>query len=178
MKGGEYSSSSCPIHSPNPHPLKYCMLYHKSLNRGRFVHNNNHPYGGQYHATLRLTEGSVMYRNISLLYLYLFLCLFLSPFCLPPIPLFPLSLRLSLLLQSSPFPFLNSADIMDRVAPHFTELGLQYECVGGGRIKHSQSNKTLHVYGYSVVSTNLGCQVKLRCRSALPILLICMFLKY
>ncbi|KAL5483995.1 hypothetical protein EMCRGX_G020421 [Ephydatia muelleri] len=42
------------------------------------------------------------------------------------------------------------SDIMDRVAPHFTELGLQYECVGGGRIKHSQSNKTLHVYGYSV----------------------------
>ena len=42
------------------------------------------------------------------------------------------------------------SDIMDRVAPRFTELGLQCECVGGGRIKHSQSNKTLHVYGYSV----------------------------
>ena len=45
-----------------------------------------------------------------------------------------------------------SADILDRVSPKFHELGLDYECVGGGRIKHNSKDKKIHIYGYSVVS--------------------------
>ena len=44
------------------------------------------------------------------------------------------------------------ADILDRVAPRLREKGLTYDCVGGGRIKHESSTKTLYIYGYSVVS--------------------------
>ena len=45
------------------------------------------------------------------------------------------------------------ADILDRLAPKLEELGLEYECVGGGRIEHSRQNKTINVYGYSMVSS-------------------------
>lgn len=44
------------------------------------------------------------------------------------------------------------ADILDRVSPKFDELGLSYECLGGGRIRHDKQQKTIHIYGYSVVS--------------------------
>lgn len=44
------------------------------------------------------------------------------------------------------------ADILDRVAPKLHELGLDYECVGGGRIRHDNKDKKIHIYGYSVVS--------------------------
>ena len=44
------------------------------------------------------------------------------------------------------------ADILDRVAPRLREKGLTYDCVGGGRIRHESSTKTLYIYGYSVVS--------------------------
>ena len=44
------------------------------------------------------------------------------------------------------------ADILDRVSPKFHELGLTYECIGGGRIEHDSDAKTIQVYGYSVVS--------------------------
>ena len=44
------------------------------------------------------------------------------------------------------------ADILDRVTPKFHELGLDYECVGGGRIRHDSKDKKIHIYGYSVVS--------------------------
>ena len=49
-------------------------------------------------------------------------------------------------------PFAYAADIMDRVSPKFHELGLEYECVGGGRIRHDSKEKKIHIYGYSVVS--------------------------
>ena len=46
---------------------------------------------------------------------------------------------------------------MDRVSPKFHQLGLEYECVGGGRIRHDSKNQKIHIYGYSVVrwSTSL-----------------------
>ena len=47
------------------------------------------------------------------------------------------------------------ADILDRVSPKFHELGLTYECIGGGRIKHDSKTQTIQVYGYSVVSFQL-----------------------
>ena len=47
------------------------------------------------------------------------------------------------------------ADILDRVAPKLHELGLDYECVGGGRIRHDSKDKKIHIYGYSVVSPML-----------------------
>lgn len=46
-----------------------------------------------------------------------------------------------------------AADILDRVSPKFHELGVTYECIGGGRISHDGQAKTLNVYGYSVVRT-------------------------
>ena len=45
-----------------------------------------------------------------------------------------------------------AADILDRVSPKFHELGLEYDCVGGGRIRHDSKEKKIHIYGYSVVS--------------------------
>ena len=55
------------------------------------------------------------------------------------------------------------ADILDRVTPKLHELGLDYECVGGGRIRHDSKDKKIHIYGYSVVSPmhlmNISCIV-------------------
>ena len=51
----------------------------------------------------------------------------------------------------SPSLSLSPADILDRIAPRVSELGLNYKCVGGGRIQHEKS-KSIYVYGYSVVS--------------------------
>ena len=47
---------------------------------------------------------------------------------------------------------LHTADILDRVSPRFHQLGLEYECLGGGRINHDSKNKMIKIYGYSVVS--------------------------
>ena len=43
------------------------------------------------------------------------------------------------------------ADILDRVAAKFCELEVEYDCVGGGRIEHKQDEKSILVYGYSMV---------------------------
>lgn len=48
------------------------------------------------------------------------------------------------------------ADILDRVAPKFQELGLTCKCIGGGRIMHDSETKTIRVYGYSMVSDSLN----------------------
>lgn len=50
-----------------------------------------------------------------------------------------------------------AADILDRVSPKFHQLGLEYECVGGGRIRHDSKNQKIHVYGYSVVRWSQEC---------------------
>ncbi|XP_064395076.1 14 kDa phosphohistidine phosphatase-like isoform X2 [Halichondria panicea] len=42
------------------------------------------------------------------------------------------------------------ADILDRVSPKFDQLGLTYECLGGGRIRHDKQQQSIHIYGYSV----------------------------
>lgn len=42
------------------------------------------------------------------------------------------------------------ADILDHMAPEFEQLELDYECLGGGRIRHDSQEKVLDVYGYSV----------------------------
>ena len=44
------------------------------------------------------------------------------------------------------------ADILDRVAAKFCELELEYDCLGGGRIDHKKEEKSILVYGYSMVS--------------------------
>ena len=49
-------------------------------------------------------------------------------------------------------PYTLTADILDRVTPKLHELGVDYECVGGGRIRHNSNDKKIHIYGYSVVS--------------------------
>ena len=64
----------------------------------------------------------------------------------------------SSVLKSISFP---SADIVDRVAPKLSELSISFECIGGGRIKHDATSKTIFVYGYSVVRIN-PISIKLR----------------
>ena len=45
-----------------------------------------------------------------------------------------------------------TGDIYDEVAPGIEPLGLDCECLGGGRILHDPDKKTLKVFGYSQVS--------------------------
>ena len=51
------------------------------------------------------------------------------------------------------------ADILDRVSPKFHQLGIGYECLGGGRINHDSAGKKIKIYGYSVVSDTGGVLV-------------------
>lgn len=44
------------------------------------------------------------------------------------------------------------ADIYDEVTGSIRALGLDTECLGGGRIEHFPQDKLLKVYGYSTVS--------------------------
>ena len=48
--------------------------------------------------------------------------------------------------------FLSSADIYDKVKGEIKQMGLQSQCVGGGRIQHDEFEKKILVYGYSMVS--------------------------
>lgn len=45
------------------------------------------------------------------------------------------------------------ADIYDDVCSRIEPLGLDCECLGGGRILHVAADQKLEVYGYSMVST-------------------------
>lgn len=45
-----------------------------------------------------------------------------------------------------------TADIYDEVSGSIRALGLDTECLGGGRIEHFPESKLLKVYGYSTVS--------------------------
>jgi phosphohistidine phosphatase len=42
------------------------------------------------------------------------------------------------------------ADIFEKVQPGIEALGLTCDCVGGGRIQHNNTEKSIHVYGYSM----------------------------
>ncbi|XP_059850402.1 14 kDa phosphohistidine phosphatase isoform X1 [Hypanus sabinus] len=42
------------------------------------------------------------------------------------------------------------ADIYDKVSMEIEKQGLYCECQGGGRIKHDNREKKIHVYGYSM----------------------------
>lgn len=51
--------------------------------------------------------------------------------------------------------FVFAADIYDEViSKELSPKKLESECVGGGRIQHVPSDKTIKVYGYSQVSLN------------------------
>ncbi|XP_066946652.1 14 kDa phosphohistidine phosphatase-like isoform X2 [Macrobrachium rosenbergii] len=41
------------------------------------------------------------------------------------------------------------SDVYDKVAPAIEKLGLDCECLGGGRILHDAEKKTIEVFGYS-----------------------------
>lgn len=45
--------------------------------------------------------------------------------------------------------FYLAADIYDEVSASLAGLGLQTECLGGGRIEHRPDLKRIKVYGYS-----------------------------
>ena len=45
-----------------------------------------------------------------------------------------------------------SGDIYDEWQPRIAGLGVETECVGGGRILHEADKKTIKVFGYSQVS--------------------------
>jgi hypothetical protein len=47
--------------------------------------------------------------------------------------------------------FLSTANIYDKTLEAVEALGLDSECVGGGRIKHDAAAKKILVYGYSQV---------------------------
>lgn len=51
--------------------------------------------------------------------------------------------------------FKNKADIYDEVSPSIRCLGLDTECLGGGRIEHYPDAKKLKVYGHSTVKKRL-----------------------
>jgi phosphohistidine phosphatase len=42
------------------------------------------------------------------------------------------------------------ADVYDRTEAEVTEAGLDCECLGGGRIEHSEERRYIKVYGYSM----------------------------
>lgn len=50
------------------------------------------------------------------------------------------------------------ADIYDEVYPSIRALGLDTECLGGGRIEHFPKDKLLKVYGHSTVSWYFGVE--------------------
>lgn len=52
------------------------------------------------------------------------------------------------------YTLLDAADIYDEVSGSVRALGLDTECLGGGRIEHFPESKLLKVYGYSTVSCN------------------------
>ena len=52
-----------------------------------------------------------------------------------------------------------SDDIYEDVYSRVSPLGLDVECVGGGRILHEPDKKKLFVYGYSQVTLN-GQQIQ------------------
>ncbi|XP_071522743.1 14 kDa phosphohistidine phosphatase-like isoform X2 [Panulirus ornatus] len=41
------------------------------------------------------------------------------------------------------------SDVYDQVTPNIEKMGLDCECVGGGRIHHDVDKKIIEVYGYS-----------------------------
>lgn len=43
------------------------------------------------------------------------------------------------------------ADVYDKVQEEMTLLGLDTECLGGGRILHEPAKKSIEVFGYSQV---------------------------
>jgi phosphohistidine phosphatase len=47
--------------------------------------------------------------------------------------------------------FLPTGDIYDKTLETVRALGLDSECIGGGRIKHDADAKKILVYGYSQV---------------------------
>jgi hypothetical protein len=58
--------------------------------------------------------------------------------------------------------FLSTANIYDKTVEAVEALGLDSECVGGGRIKHDAAAKKILVYGYSQVISAL-MTVRLQC---------------
>ena len=68
----------------------------------------------------------------------------------------PKSVIVLLLLLLSAVPnlfvlFLSTANIYDKTEEAVQALGLDSECVGGGRIQHDAAAKKILVYGYSQV---------------------------
>uniref|UniRef100_A0AC11EDD6 Phosphohistidine phosphatase 1 n=1 Tax=Ovis aries TaxID=9940 RepID=A0AC11EDD6_SHEEP len=51
------------------------------------------------------------------------------------------------------------ADIYDKVSGEIQKKGYDCECLGGGRISHQSQDRKIHVYGYSMVSPQLGTPV-------------------
>ena len=47
----------------------------------------------------------------------------------------------------------NSADVYDNTWQRLEPLGIDTECLGGGRILHEPDKKHIRVYGYSQVQT-------------------------
>ena len=53
-------------------------------------------------------------------------------------------------------PCFAAADVYDDLVSRVSPLGLETECVGGGRILHKPGDKSIEVYGYSQVCMLVG----------------------
>lgn len=51
------------------------------------------------------------------------------------------------------------ADIYEEVSGSIRGLGLDTECLGGGRIEHYPDNKKIKVYGHSTVKSQINSYI-------------------
>lgn len=57
------------------------------------------------------------------------------------------------LIRSKKFPLL-ADHIFEKVGPAMEALGLDCECLGGGKMEHNSQEKTIRVFGESTVSSS------------------------
>lgn len=51
--------------------------------------------------------------------------------------------------------FTFSADIYEKIQEELESIGMETECLGGGRILHDTAQQTINVFGYSQVGDSL-----------------------
>lgn len=115
----------------------------------------------QYHSKLKTYEPTTYFRSICSLQRFYPLVIeaqqcfvvFLSkPYLLS---CSQISLRLNVVFNSLKKKFLLLADhIFENVGPAVEALGLDCECLGGGKMEHNSQEKTIRVFGESTVSSS------------------------
>lgn len=65
-----------------------------------------------------------------------------------------ISLRLNVVFNSLKKFLLLADHIFEKVGPAVEALGLDCECLGGGKMEHNSQEKTIRVFGESTVSSS------------------------